>query len=239
MGAKETIVVFVHGANQGRKAKTKTQNHQLWEEALNIEADNAARIVSLLQGKRNYEINKYHNKRHRGSDFPAYIGWESAWYGDIYNSLNADQSDPFEPVRLNFSDNQVQRERNLIFDLIEQIQCSVMAKHFDELVPFYELAITKKYKKTLYESICHKFLADLKEATENGRYDYVLIAHSMGCAVTYNVMSHISCAQSESRQPYCLIQGTLSYEYRQEIERFCQQRFSVFWFNDLGKLYRL
>ncbi len=108
---------------------------------------------------------------------------------------------------------------------LEQIsdlnQRSVMKKFFDELVPFYELAVIKSENITFYEKICSKFLDDLIAATNNGQRDYVLVGHSMGCAVTYNVMSHIS--NQKKNKPYCTHNPKiLSDAYRQKVKSFVE-----------------
>jgi hypothetical protein len=102
-------------------------------------------------------------------------------------------------------------------DLLEKVERGVMKKHFDELVPFYELAVRKQSGETLYESICNRILDQIIAATKDDMH-YVIIAHSMGCAVSYNVLTHIGCAKSNKK--YCPIQGALSEAYRKKVKQF-------------------
>ena len=211
MPARKTIVLFVHGANQSEKNDNK--NTKTWEEAFEV-TEHSNAVLKVVTGEENSEIKSYHEAKHQGRDFPQYTGWAAPWYGDVWAGISA-QSDPFEE-RLNEYD-EANDERNSI---LERIERGAMQKHFDELVPFYELAVKKNDGRTLYEAICRKFLDQLVRATENDEC-YVLIAHSMGCAVSYNVMSHISCAQNAI--DYCPIDGTLSPEYRQAVSTFADR----------------
>ncbi len=208
MAAKNTVVLFVHGANQAEKNEDK--NTKTWEESFNV-TEHAKAVLQLVSGNDNTEINSYHESKHQGQDYPQYVGWSAPWYGDVWAGIAA-QSEPFDK-RLNEYD-EAKDDSNSI---IEKIERSAMQKHFDELVPFYELAVIKNDGRTLYEAICHKLLDQLIRATADDKC-YVLVGHSMGCAVTYNVMSHISCAQNNL--DYCPIDGTLSLDYRQAVSRF-------------------
>ncbi len=208
MPAKNTVVLFVHGANQAQKNEEK--NTKTWEESFNVTA-HAKTVRQLVSGDDNAGIQTYHETKHQGQDYPQYVGWTAPWYGDVWAGIATDP-DPFGK-RLNEYD-EANDER---ISILERIERRGMQKHFDELVPFYELAVKKDDGRTLYEAICQKFLDQLVQATTNDQC-YVLVGHSMGCAVTYNVMSHISCAQNNI--DYCPIDGTLSQEYRQVVSGF-------------------
>lgn len=213
MSARETVVLFIHGANQG--GRSEDQNTQTWEKAFNVDK-HASTVRSLIVGEDNDEIRKYHEQKHQGCDYPQYRDWTAPWYGDVWANLAA-QDDPFDK-RLNQSSDKENEERGSVLgSVLEGIERKGMQKHFDELVPFYELAVQREDGKTLYEAICNKFLSQLIPATAGGK-SYVLIGHSMGCAVTYNVMTHISCA--ESGIDYCPIEGTLSTAYREKVTDF-------------------
>ena len=207
MPAKETIVLFVHGANQSQK--TEGENYRTWKDSMDKQE-----ILPLLAGDKNREIANYHNSQDRERYFPAYKGWIPVWYGNILPEISQ-HSNPFEPKVLN--DNRG--------SMLERIERAIVKKYFDEVVPFYELAVIEETGKTLYETICHKLLKNLKLATQNGEY-YVLVGHSMGCAVTYNIMSHISCAIAQI--PYCPIKGTLSAAYRRDVEEFARSSSQCF-----------
>lgn len=210
MSGKETVVLLVHGANQARKSKQK--NEKLWNDALSTDTY-AKKVLALIDGEDNQAIAEYHAAKHPASDYPAYGRWVAPWYGSVWKEVSA-TAKPFG-ARLNGSANKDEKERTV---LLERIQRKNMRQHFDELVPFYELAVRKDNGETLYESICKAFLDQLIAATEDGEKAYVLVGHSMGCAVTYNVMTHISCAAAA--REYCPIDGALSSEYRQKVADF-------------------
>lgn len=213
MSGKETVVLLVHGANQARKNKQK--NEKLWSKALRTDTY-AQRVLALFNGSDNQTIADYHAAKHPTSDYPVYSGWVAPWYGSAWKEVSQTPK-PFG-ARLNASANEDNKQRTV---LLERIQRKGMRQHFDELVPFYELAVRKDNGQTLYESICNAFLEQLVAATEGGQKSYVLIGHSMGCAVTYNVMTHISCAATG--QAYCQIDGALSSEYRQKVADFASK----------------
>lgn len=220
MSARETVVLFTHGANQA--GRSEDQNKQTWEEAFNVDK-HARKIQSLIAGDDNDEIRQYHEKKHQGCDYPKYTDWTAPWYGDIWANIEA-QGDPLEE-RLNQSSDKENKERGSILgSVLEKIEHKGIENHFDELAPFYELAVQRD-GKTLYEAICNKFLGQLIRATEGGKC-YVLVAHSMGCAVSYNVMTHISCAESEPE--YCPIEGTLSAAYREKVKDFAASHSKCF-----------
>ena len=210
MAGRDTVTLLVHGANQADKSKLT--NQEVWKRALNQD-QNAQDVSALLSGARNQEIADYHTGKHPGSDFPVYQGWVAPWYGSVWQEVSK-KADRFGK-RLNVSEAKDKKERG---GLLAKIERRGMRKHFDELVPFYELAVRKDNGETLYESICEAFLDQLVEATEGGVKSYVLIGHSMGCAVTYNVMSHVSCAALG--RAYCEIDGALSDDYRRKVADF-------------------
>ncbi len=217
MSAKKTVIVFVHGANQ--RDKNENRNQEVWEESFQINAQTQREFLPLVNGKKNTEIAEFHQGKDPQRNFPEYIDWSSAWYGSIYNDLTKDKTiNPFEE-NLNPDLN---KERGLKLKKISDLkQRKVMEKFFDELVPFYELAVIKDENITFYEKICSKFLDDLIAATSNGQHDYVLVGHSMGCAVTYNVMSHIS--NEKKNNPYCTHNPKiLSDAYRQKVKSFVE-----------------
>ena len=214
MAGKNTVVLMVHGANQARKNAQK--NSEIWQAALSAD-EHAQRVSALIAGENNERIAEYHKEKHPASDYPLYEGWVAPWYGSVWQEVSQ-RSQPFG-ARLNRSVDSDKKERK---GLLEKIERKGMRKHFDELVPFYELAVRKENEETLYESICKAFLDQLVSATVDGRKDYVLIGHSMGCAVTYNVMTHISCASQD--KPYCGISGTLSDAYREQVSAFAAKK---------------
>lgn len=216
MPGKSTVVLFVHGANQVEK--TEAQNRKTWEDAFDV-TDHAKKVLEVVNGDENARIQTYHDQKHSGTNFPQYAGWTSLWYGDIWAGI-ANEIDPFL-TRLNEYD-EANDER---LSILERIERGAMKKHFDELVPFYELAVMKADGRTLYEAICRKFLDQLESVTD-GKEGYVLVGHSMGCAVSYNVMSHISCAKNGT--PYCTIQGTLSDDYKKVVSDFAQKPLECF-----------
>lgn len=213
MAAKETITLLIHGANQAKR--TEDDNRRTWQEALDVE-QHSQRVRDLMDGKLNDEIAEHHEQNHAGRDYPGFTGWTPPWYGNVWQNVEANE----EPLadRLNKADliESAHEGREKVKELVERVERLGMQKHFDELVPFYELAVLNN-GKTLYEAICQRLLDQLVDATKDGRH-YVLIAHSMGCAVSYNVMSHISCAGAGKN--YCPINGTLSNEYRNEVAKF-------------------
>ncbi len=169
------------------------------------------KFLQLIEGNDNNEINAYHTARHNNANFPAYTGWEQVWYGDVWQGVMADGTGLSERLNL------VDESRDDSNWLLRKIERAAMKKHFDELVPFYELAVLEGEGITLYEKICSAFIDQLAHLTSDSEA-FVLLAHSMGCAVSYNVMSHIS-AESKGEN-YCLIDGTLSDEYRQKVSEF-------------------
>jgi len=218
MSAKTTKVLFVHGANQADKNEEK--NLITWQEAFDV-TKYANKVQQLVEGNDNADVQAYHQKNHQGRDYPEYSGWMACWYGDVWRGIvAATQTEPFAE-RLNESD-EAKDER---ISILEKIERRAMKKHFDELVPFYELAVINDDGRTFYEAICHRFLNQLINST-NSQHHYVLVSHSMGCAVTYNVMSHISCAQAGIE--YCPIDGTLSQSYRQAIAEFANSSAKCF-----------
>ncbi|GBC60525.1 hypothetical protein DENIS_1482 [Desulfonema ishimotonii] len=208
MSGKETVVLMIHGANQSHKGETV--NTKNWEEALAV-SRHARKVSDLVNGKNNAEIREYHTARHGGSEFPEYVGRTAPWYGNIWAAVKA-ADDPMKQ-RLNPSFDEDRDDQEYLLQRIEQ---GVISRHLDELVPFYELAVMRD-GKTFYEALCNEFLGQLITATAGGKH-YVLIGHSMGCAISYNVMTHIGCAQSDT--PYCAIPGTLSDAYRQRVRDF-------------------
>ena len=208
MPAIDTEIVFVHGANQGEK--TEEKNRQTWEEAFRVEDDNAERILPLLTGERNAQIAEVHKSRHAGCRYPAFGGTRFAWYGDVFGSIEAESG---FGVALNDSREEDEEERHSLLDLVERI---VMQRHFDELVPFYELRTDQASGTTMYETICRRVLDTIDAATDGGRKGLVLVGHSMGCAVSYNVLTHLDCA-SHGRA-YAQIDGALSDEYRAKVQ---------------------
>lgn len=217
MSGKETMVLLIHGANQADKSEAL--NKQTWENALKVES-HSLKVKGLLSGEHNDEIARYHERNHQGLTYPVYRGWVAPWYGDIWQSIESQKRDGTNPfqARLNKSSDEDENDRG---SLLEKIEQKGMQKHFDELVPFYELAVRSDNDQTLYESICGSVLDQLIEAT-GSRMNYVLVAHSMGCAVSYNVMSHISCA-SEG-EDYCRIEGALSDAYRGKVSAFADSQ---------------
>ncbi len=170
MSAVDTSIVFVHGANQGDR--TEEQNRDAWSQAFEAEADNHRMIQAVLDGSANPEIAEYHERKHSGCHFPRYSGLEFAWYGDLYKTHQENFS-----VSLNASREEDEDDRQSIIDLVER---KVMKKHFDELVPFYELRTVSGVEKTLYEMICDRLIDTIVRATNNGEKgrgdDYVSIA---------------------------------------------------------------
>ena len=232
MSAKKTVIVFVHGANQGDKNESK--NHQLWKEAFEVSSQGRDKLVPLLNGNINAEISVFHKSKNLNRSFPEYIGWKSAWYGAIYKELHENRED--SPFGDNLNPRSKEDDENLKSILKEtsnRIQREIMEEFFDELVPFYELAVIKDEGITFYEKICSKLLDDLILATNNGQYNYVLVGHSMGCAVTYNVMSHIS--NQKENKPYCIsIPNILSDTYREKVQNFAEQNSHCFGLMTLG-----
>jgi len=221
MSAKITKVLFVHGANQANKDKEK--NLRTWQEAFDV-SKYANKVQQLVEGNYNTDVQAYHKKNHQGRDYPEYSGWMALWYGDVWKNIVAAQTEPFAK-RLDENEKSYKAIKNDRNSILEKLEHWVMEKHFDELVPFYELAVINDDGRTFYEAICQQFLNQLIEST-NSQHNYVLVAHSMGCAVTYNVMSHISCAQANTG--YCLIDGTLSQSYRQAIAEFANSSAKCF-----------
>ncbi len=212
MGSKETVVICVHGANQ--EDKTEAENHRVWSQALELEKE-SRQVRGVLSGENNEEISEYHIKKHIGCEFPQYVGWTSAWYGGVWQRLKKlPKSNRFSGILNPSQDGEVD-ERRYLLDIIER---TAMRNHFDELVPFYELAVCNDTGKTLYEEVCRKVLDQIIVATENGSKDYILIGHSMGCAVTYNVLSHMS-KIAEGEDPVD-IPSALSSEYLDKLSQF-------------------
>ncbi|WP_319549565.1 hypothetical protein [Desulfogranum marinum] len=214
MSEKETIVFCVHGANQADKDPAK--DYATWSDAFELE-DACLELKNVILGNENDEIKNYHLEKHNNCDFPQYNGWASAWYGGIWQSLlDKPESERFS-TRLSPSKDGEKDER--VF-LLEKIERGAMKKHFDELVPFYELAVIKDSNKTLYEEICSKVVDDLWEATEEGVKDFVMVGHSMGCCVCYNVLSHMT--RVVDGQPPAAIEGALSPEYTEKIKKMTE-----------------
>ena len=88
----------------------------------------------------------------------------------------------------------------------------------DELVPFYELAVIKDQQQTLYSAICEKTLRDIIKYTNDGEKAFVVLAHSMGCAVSFNVLSHLTHAQLG--KPLVAIPGAISPHYEALVHDF-------------------
>ena len=213
MPAKKTVVIFVHGANQRKKSERR--NREVWHASFQLNSQ----LPPLLNGQKNKEIAEFHQSKDSQRIFPEYIRWDSAWYGSIYIDLK--QKTSGKPFGENLNPD-LKKERGLkLAEISDLNQRSVMKKFFDELVPFYELAVIKAENITFYEKICSKFLDDLIAATKDGERDYVLVGHSMGCAVTYNVMSHIS--NEKKNNPYCNHNSKiLSDAYRQKVKSFVE-----------------
>ena len=221
MSAKKTVIIFVHGANQGDKNEAK--NHQVWKEAFQVSSQGRNKLIPLLNGNINAEISSFHKDKNPNRSFPEYIGWKSAWYGALYKEHHENFEDKLNPLSAEDNEN-----KDLIFNKTSnRLQRKIMKEFFDELVPFYELAVIQNEGLTFYEKVCSKFLDDLILATNNGEYDYVLVGHSMGCAVTYNVMSHIS--NQKENIAYCNhITGILTNTYRQKVKEFVDKNSQCF-----------
>jgi hypothetical protein len=216
MAARETVVIAIHGANQAKR--TEEENASVWKNAFSVEQDNYEMIVPLMNGEQNEDVAQYHTRKHPGSDFPAFTGWKPAWYANVWKDLKDENGDMIEAAfgeRLNArSDDMMEESRGVIgaiADKLESIERAVMQKHFDELVPFYELAVIEDQGQTLYSAICEKVLRDIVEFSEGGQKAFLMLAHSMGCAVSFNVLSHLTHAR-EGRS-LTAIRGALSEEY--------------------------
>lgn len=122
MPAVDTVVVFVHGANQGDK--TESQNRDAWEQAFEAEPDNARMIGAILSGEANQEIATYHERKHGSCQFPAYVDKAFVWYGDVYKA----HADDFAITALNASREEDEDDRQPI---IERLERRAMKKHFD------------------------------------------------------------------------------------------------------------
>lgn len=213
MGQVPTVTFFVHGANQASKSEEKNRN--TWEQAFRVDDTAIKHFLPVIQGDNNSKIQNYHQSKHPQTVFPEFTDVAFAWYGGIWQEIERIPDRDRFSSRLNPSSDENEDDRG---DLLQRIERGVMKKHFDELVPFYELAVLQSSGKTLYEEICNKYLDDLIAATDGGNLHYVLIAHSMGCAVSYNVMTHISRARAGDNYVPC--EGALSQEYRNKVEAF-------------------
>lgn len=211
MPARETVLLFVHGANQSRFSRDDVRKH--WADAFRVERTARKRLVPLVSGERNDEIDAYHRARHPDAEWPHYVDWEAVWYGDVWRTASANGAAPPVAERHNHLR---EEEAEEIGDILERAQRKVMGTHFDELVPFYELARLEGQETTIYEQVCSRLLDDLERGT-GGERDYVLVGHSMGCAVSYNVLSHLSAPAGE---PLCAIEGALSQQYEDRLRAF-------------------
>ncbi len=211
MTAKETITILLHGANQAKREEA--DNIKVWQNALDLDS-HSQRVRGLIEGQCNDEVAKHHQRRHSGCDYPAFSGWTAPWYGNVWERYGSEQ---YDTTLIDGASAEIGRnERSTTRNLVEYIERKKLEKHFDELVPFYELAVADD-GKTLYEHVCDRVVDQLVDATKGGK-NYMIIAHSMGCAVSYNVLSHISC--EKEGQSYCPKEGTLSSEYRAKIADF-------------------
>jgi hypothetical protein len=231
MAAKETVVIAIHGANQAKK--TESENKATWEAAFSVEADNYEMVVPLMNGEKNDDVAAYHNRKHAGSDFPAYVGWKPMWYGNVWRDLKDDSDNMIDSAlgeRLNAQPTEMVDECQGLISAIgsklEAIERQVMQKHFDELVPFYELAVIEAQGQTLYSAICEKALRDIVQHTDGGEEAFLLLAHSMGCAVSFNVLSHLTHAREG--QPLTAIAGALSPEYEALVHEFANKNVQCF-----------
>ena len=214
MSDRETVTLLLHGANQAFEDEEDTvprdaeDNAQTWEDALDVES-RSKKIRQLLTGEYQEEVDRHHQHNHANRLYPKFSGYRCPWYGDVYGEVR----NQLDGVRLNPSEGieSLDKEQAGLMGKIEEIQREKMKKHFDELVPFYELAVTDKDNRTLYELVCERLLKEIADLTSQGK-DYIIIAHSMGCAVSYNVLSHLSCCSAGSE--YCAIDGALSDDYR-------------------------
>ncbi len=212
MAARETVIFCLHGANQADK--DKDINEKTWKDAFELEEDCVA-LHNVMNGGENDAIKAYHHDKHGGSDYPQYVGWYSAWYGKIWQRLEQLPEKERFSSRLSPSMDGEVDERLL---LLEKIERRAMKKHFDELVPFYDLGVCADSGKTMYEEICAQVLADLFIATDNGSKDFVMLGHSMGCCVSYNLLSHMT-RVGEGKTP-AAIEGALSDEYTRAVTDF-------------------
>lgn len=204
---KLVVPILVHGANQSARLLSSTsfesQNANAWDSAL----QEAPSVLQTLKGHYNDKITDYHSEKNTGKNVPYYevsdLRRHCAWYGSVWESHCANREPDGdggfnykEPLPGSLKDNMNLLDKMIASDTSssEKVLLSeraAMDKFFAELVPFYELNTIVQTGKTLYGTICQALLEDIATLTDNGEIDYIIIAHSMGCAVSYNVLSHL------------------------------------------------
>ena len=225
---KLVVPILVHGANQSARLLSSTsfesQNANAWDTAL----QEAPSVLQTLNGQHNEKITDYHSKKNAGKNAPYYevnnLRRYCAWYGSVWESHCANR-EPDGDGGFNYKEplpGSLKDQMNLLDKMIDSDKSgsekvllserAAMDKFFAELVPFYELNTIVQTGKTLYGSICQALLEDIATLTNNGEIDYVIIAHSMGCAVSYNVLSHIDRMMS-GNDPVAVQSDVLSDSY--------------------------
>ena len=226
--SKLVIPILVHGANQSAKELTgatfESQNADAWESAFK----EAPSVSKALDGQFNEKIKTYHSKKNRGKNAPYYevnnLRTHCAWYGSVWETHCA-YSEPDGDGGYHYKDplpGSLKDQMNLLDKMFETdpsvakkvllTERAAMDKFFAELVPFYELNTIVQTGTTLYSSICQALLEDIATLTDNGEIDYIIIAHSMGCAVSYNVLSHLDRVLS-GNEPVAVQSDVLSDNY--------------------------
>ena len=88
MTAKSTVVILLHGANQA--SKTEATNRQAWTDAIAAaERDVPGCFAATVVGEQNGSIAEFHESQHAGATYPSYSGWESAWYGGVWQHVRS------------------------------------------------------------------------------------------------------------------------------------------------------
>jgi len=229
MPAKSTKAVFLHGANQAGKGSgqltSEDTNLARWEEAFQVSRHN---IRDIIEGKENKAIGEFHQGYSVDRVYPEFCGWKPIWYGGVYEKycLQDDPEKRYEPNEGSFRDdrlNQIDRDTylgwyQLMSKRLDRAEFKVMKTRFAELNPFYELAVLDATGRTFYEEILRTALKQLEDITEQGKYHYILIGHSMGCAVSYNLLMHFSLLE-QGKTPSA-IPGALSDEYVESLKQF-------------------
>ena len=240
MAAKTTVPILVHGANQTAKERTEIpyedRNLSARDEALACAPD----VLSCLKGERTDDIAKRHTKKDPAADYPEYFfrgaAKHSIWYGGVWEKYcwdevpDGDGAFTYKEPRAGALQDQYGLGDKLYASRPKGIKLGVLAtergvmdKCFAELVPFYELRTVVATGTTLYSEICEAFLDDLVTLTDQGTLDYVLIAHSMGCAVSYNVMSHLSLVIAGQKPHNPALKGVLSPSYEKKLKAFAKK----------------
>lgn len=249
MSTRRTLPVLVHGANQSARSlydekkkitysSYEEMSNAAWDEAL----DKGEKILRVLNGSNNEAIETYHQNQNPGQDVPAYefykIEAHAVFYGDIWNTYcsncvpDGDGGYTYKEPRLGSLRDDYEIFKELMtgkepagkkLHLLAK-ERGAMDKFFAELVPFYELYTLTATGTTLYSEICESFLDDLTVITEGGTVDYVLLAHSMGCAVTYNFLVHLSNLREGRPLVNAALNGVLAESYMEKLNAFNEAR---------------